>query len=115
MNLRAGDIWRALYARDVSAVNQLVERHGVTHLIVDKRGYDPRRMRAGKMWRPEFETLIAKLARGRGRFLLNPPPAGVVVYEDRWFWLVELPLRDARPARRAPRDRVPGSERRGRR
>ena len=100
MQTRIRNTFLALYAREVRDVNDLAERYGVTHLIVRKQHYRGSRFRDGRVYRKEFEKFIAGLTVGRGRFVLNPPPRDSILFEDRNFWLVRLPLDDP--------DRPPG-------
>ena len=36
------------------------------------------------------------LGKARGNFVLRPPPPGSVLFEDRKYWLIELPLPEGR-------------------
>jgi hypothetical protein len=91
IDARNKDIFRALYATDVEQVNRLHEIYGVTHLMVARHHYDERMWR-GTVYRQEYRRFIRDLVRYARGFVLNPPPDEAIVYEDRRFWLVKLPL-----------------------
>ena len=82
----------ALYAKNPAQVNQIAERYGVTHLIVDKRYYADAATRRGWIHKREFRSFVAGLTRRLGAFAVNPPPRESIVYEDRTFYLIRLPL-----------------------
>ena len=108
---RIQDTFRAIYARNVDEVNRLAGEYGVTHLVVSKTGFRYSRLRTGKMYKNEFDEFIANLARGRGKFLLRPPPEDAVLYEDERYWLVRLPLEEPDPSGNVTTNQRPGSSR----
>ena len=94
--------FQALYARQVEKINFLADEYGVTHLVVVKHHYSRSRMRQDLYVEP-YNPMIKGLARPNVRYLLAPPPSARVVYQDRLFWVVQLPLPDS-PPRRAARE-----------
>jgi hypothetical protein len=66
----------------------------VTHLIVKKPAGSSRRPATRNVYRPQFRFLIFGLTVGSDDFVLNPPPRDSVVFQDRKFWLVQLPLEE---------------------
>jgi hypothetical protein len=94
---RIRDTFRVVYARDVAKVNQFALQYGVTHLIVRKADFSPSRRRSGRIYRPQYEELVARIAQGPEDFVLKEPPADAVLYEDRRYWLVRVPLEEPVP------------------
>jgi len=88
-------IYKAIYASDTRAINELYSRYGVTHLIVEQ-SYFTQRLRKGR-FRSRYDREIRKLVRTRSRFFLSDPPEESVVYDDGTFTVVELPLPETRP------------------
>ena len=83
-------IYRAIYAPDESAVNDLYSRYGVTHLVVE-RSYFGARLKSGK-FRSRYDQEIQDLVGARRRFLLRNPSEDSVAYYDGQFTVIELPL-----------------------
>lgn len=84
----------ALYADDVGPINDLHTRYGVTHLVVDK--YYLRRRSNGeprKLYQNPYNPYLRSLFRDHSYFLLRHPPPESILYEDRRYILVRLPLK----------------------
>jgi hypothetical protein len=108
MDRRIRDTFRALYAKDVGEVNRLARIHGVTHLVVTKSNYDRSRFRTGNVYKREYNAYISRLARARGSFVLDPPPGDAVLFEDKLYWLVRLPIEKPAREKKAPARRKSG-------
>jgi hypothetical protein len=115
IDTRIRNTFRALYARDVNAVNRLASEYGVTHLIVHKNSFRRRNFLTGRIYKKEYDRFIAGLGRGRGKFVLNPPPKKAVIYQDARYWLIRLPLEKPDPSGNVPRGPTSGSWRRNKR
>jgi hypothetical protein len=84
-------IFDAIYGDDVSRVNALHERYGVTHLVLG-RSYFESRLR-GEGLKSRYDGVIRERLRGsRRRYLLQDPPRESVVYDDGTYTVLELPL-----------------------
>jgi hypothetical protein len=94
---RNRDIFRAIYAKDVGAVNQLVEEYGVTHLLVESTHFSRSRVTRGNIYRSQYNDFVLDLVEAPGRFLLYPPPRDAVLFREDGYWLVELPLEQPGP------------------
>jgi len=109
MDQRIRDTFKALYARNPEDVDRLAERYGATHLVVPKSIYELRWRESGAVYRAEYSDFIARLASGPSDFVLFPPPVRRVVFEDRRFWLVQLPLDKPGPSGDVPAGEVSGA------
>jgi len=94
---RVRDTLRALYASHVGEVNRLVDRYGVTQLVIRKAAFQDRWIRKGLVYEPQYHDLIQRLARRTKNFVLAPPPKSAILFEDASFWLVQLPLEEPAP------------------
>lgn len=89
---RTIDTYRALYAEDVAEINRLYELYGVDYLVIEKRLYSGKYRRRKRIYVEPFNTMIKKMIRGRENFLLEEPPEDSILYEDKRFILIRLPL-----------------------
>ena len=89
---RIHDTFAAIYARQSAQVNQLVERYGVTHIVVQKDAYAAFRSLTGQIYKSRFDERIRELTRDAANFALRPPPRSHLLFQDSRFWLVRLPL-----------------------
>jgi hypothetical protein len=94
VDTRIRDTFRALFARDEAGVNAFGEKYGVTHIAVPKGIYSRPRREEGNFYKEQYRDFFVELARGPANFVLARPPRESVLYDDKRFRLVELPLPD---------------------
>jgi hypothetical protein len=115
IDTRTRDIFRALYARNVDQVNRLYTRYGVTHLVVPKRCYGDVARLTGDVYRSEYNEFIVHLMKGKAKFVVYPPPRHAVLFEDAYYWLVRLPLKEPGPSANATTGPMPEPSSKGER
>jgi len=83
----------ALFATNRGSINYLNTEYGVTHLIVEKTDYSRRKISRNKFYVKPYNQFIKKITEGKLHFTLESPPKESIVYNDKKFQIIKLPLK----------------------
>ncbi len=89
---RTRDDLRALFADTPGPINALHSTYGVTHLVIEDNLYDRAARRRSVYVEPYDEFIYRELVRRDKRYLLRQPPPESVLYRDRRYTVIALPL-----------------------
>ena len=83
--------FRAMYAYDKDSVNELYNTYGVNYFVIGKK-YMKRAYENKRIYVNPYNEYIRKLIRKNKKILLDSPPQNSIIYEDRQYIVIKLPL-----------------------
>lgn len=86
--------FEALYAASTDSINRLHEVYQVNYLVTENGAYDADALADKGIYVEPFNQFIARIIHKNKHFLLANPPAASVVYRDKRYTVVRLPLPD---------------------